>query len=135
MGLDMYVEIVEDDFFTDAVSEPKESDSNERFYYWRKHPNLHGWMRELYEKKGGTEEFNCQYVELTKKDILDLYKAIMKNKLPHTTGFFFGQSPTEKDLVDYIDQVQEDLTFIKKALEFFNDPEYEGKHLMYTSWW
>lgn len=32
-------------------------------HYWRKHPNLHGWMEQLYRDKGGAEEiFNCAAV-------------------------------------------------------------------------
>jgi len=135
MGLDMYVQIVEDEFFTGPVTEPKHSDSSEEFYYWRKHPNLHGWMENLYRSKGGDKEFNCEYVELTKEDIKKLFKDVIKNKLPHTEGFFFGASPTEKDLIDYVYTLQDDLKFIGKALEFFEDEENEGKHLMYTSWW
>lgn len=135
MGLDMYVDIIEKDDFVSAVDQPKENADTTRLYYWRKHPNLHGWMLNLYVKKGGTNNFNCEYVELTKKDILDLYKAVMKNKLPHTTGFFFGQSATERDIIDYIYQLQDDLSFIAKALTFFEDKDNEGRHLMYHSWW
>ena len=56
MGLDMY-----------AFTAPKEAVTRNigftlselrdvrEIHYWRKHPNLHGWMEELYRAKGGTE--------------------------------------------------------------------------------
>ena len=34
-------------------------------HYWRKHPNLHGWMEKLYRDKGGSQEsFNCVNLQL-----------------------------------------------------------------------
>ena len=42
-------------------------------YYWRKHPDHHGWMEELYRSKGGTEKsFNGDQVVLTEKDLDEL---------------------------------------------------------------
>ena len=36
-------------------------------HYWRKHPDLHGWMRALYYAKGGTDQqFNCVNVMLSR---------------------------------------------------------------------
>ena len=37
--------------------------------YWRKHPNLQGWMEQLWREKGGEGEFNCVDVELTLDDL------------------------------------------------------------------
>ena len=138
MGLDMYVEVVKDKNFKGAVAAPDNANENQEFHYWRKHPNLHGWMEKLYRSKGGNKDlFNCEYVELTKKDIEQLFKDIMKNKLPYTQGFFFGQDPSKEDLRDYVDQLIEDLEFISKALAFFEEEEEhpEKEHLVYTSWW
>ncbi|ASY66520.1 hypothetical protein SJ05684_b55380 (plasmid) [Sinorhizobium sojae CCBAU 05684] len=28
-------------------------------HYWRKHPNLHGWMEHLYPRGGKDAIFNC----------------------------------------------------------------------------
>ena len=46
----------------------------EEICYWRKHSDLHGWMRDLFYEKGGTSEhgFNHDCVILTKEDILKL---------------------------------------------------------------
>ncbi len=31
-----------------------------QLYYWRKHPELHGWMEKLYRETGGAaQSFNC----------------------------------------------------------------------------
>jgi hypothetical protein len=60
--------------------------------YWRKHPNLQGWMANLYrEKEGGVEEFNGIGLELDKDDINRLEKAITNNVLPYSIGFFYGE--------------------------------------------
>lgn len=43
--------------------------------YWRKHPNLHGWMEQLWVEKGKPmlkddyPEFNGVELELTREDI------------------------------------------------------------------
>ena len=68
MGLDMFVYSVK----KEDVVEMKDInpvfveglDKNQLFY-WRKHHDLHGWMKNLFFKKGGTGEFNCDYVVLT----------------------------------------------------------------------
>ena len=56
---------------------PKDSFSDSEFeelHYWRKFWPLQYWMERLYQKKGGTEEFNCVYLQLTKDDLKQLKK-------------------------------------------------------------
>lgn len=73
--------------YVDAkVAKPRE------IAYWRKHPNLHGWMRDLYHSRGGSEIFNCIELELTWDDIDRLEQDIRNTNLPETQGFFFGDS-------------------------------------------
>ena len=69
MGLDMYA-------FSTKAKLKKEVDfdtinvETEEVHYWRKHPNLHGWMQSLYESKGGTSDsFNGDCVVLTESDL------------------------------------------------------------------
>ena len=65
----------------------------EEVAYWRKHPDLHGWMENLYREKGGREKtFNGDLVVLTLADLDRLEDDILGGNLPKTTGFFFGES-------------------------------------------
>ena len=126
MGLDMYAfafPTVDGQTFDD----PKlkcDAPGVEEFMYWRKHPNLHGFMRALYEQKGGTsEQFNCDWVELDLMDLAELEEAVTTDSLPETDGFFFGQSTPEDKAAD--------LKFIAAAREKLKT----GKKVYYTSWW
>lgn len=123
MGLDMYAyktkakPATETDFSTKNFNEVE-------IAYWRKHPNLHGWMENLYYSKGGeADSFNCVNVELTFQDIKNLYEDIKTNNLPQTAGFFFGQSTPE--------DMETDLKFVEEALKAIE----EGDTVYYTSWW
>jgi len=112
MGLDMYA------FKSNGKDKPVE------IFYWRKHPDLHGFMERLYRRRGGTGQFNCEDgVDLTPADIDALEEAVTKNRLPHTEGFFFGQS--------FPEHKEQDLQFIKAAREALA----EGCTVFYTSWW
>jgi hypothetical protein len=92
--------------------------------YWRKHPNLQGWMEQLWREKGGEGEFNCVDVELTLDDLEQLEASIEGAELPETAGFFFG-SPAD-------DHYKEgDLEFIRTAREHME----MGYKIVYTSWW
>lgn len=95
-------------------------DEDVEFFYWRKHANLQGWMEGLYRQKGGTDpDFNCVNVQLTLEDL----DALERATLPHTTGFFFGET-TDEDLA-------KDKVFIADArLRISN-----GESVYYTSWW
>ena len=96
----------------------------EEIAYWRKHPDLHGWMEQLYRKKGGTEKsFNGDTVLLTEEDIDSLKIAVLTRTLPSTSGFFFGASKQEINFAD--------LEFIEKAKEAIK----EGYTIYYDSSW
>jgi hypothetical protein len=96
----------------------------EELHYWRKHPNLQGWMENLYREKGGQDgDFNCAPVLLNAEDLKRLKKDLKENNLPETSGFFFGTSDD--------DDVKEDLKFVKDALKAIE----EGYTVYYSSWW
>jgi len=60
-------------------------------HYWRKHPNLHGWMESLYYEKGGTaDNFNCVNLQLTARDLDRLETAIRGGTLPLTQASSSG---------------------------------------------
>lgn len=124
MGLDMYA------FSTKAKpsSEVDFSTKNfeqEELHYWRKHPNLHGWMQSLYESKGGdpNSNFNGDCVVLDNEDLDNLEEDIKNGNLPDTSGFFFGNTQGDED--------EDDLEFVRKAREAIKN----GKTVYYTSWW
>jgi hypothetical protein len=131
MGLDMFayrtkVQISKPVDFQDEVypSDENNEDRNSELMYWRKHPNLHGWMGNLYyEKQGKKDSFNCAPVELTSEDLDRLEKDVLENRLPHTDGFFFGESRPGIN--------EKDLEFIKLAREAIA----EGERVFYDSWW
>ena len=121
MGLDMYAFATKEslatpvDFKVEEVSE---------LHTWRKHPNLHGWMQDLYYAKGGRQEdFNCVPVVLTTDDLDRLEVDIKARKLPDTVGFFFGDSDGT--------EMEGDLAFIAKAREALA----AGLTVYYDSWW
>jgi hypothetical protein len=96
--------------------------------YWRKHNRLHGWMEELWRKKGNEGVFNTEELLLELIDIVNLEKAILKNELPMTEGFFFGGDSYE----DYEEHyMTDDLKFVKEARQAIN----EGDDVIYNSWW
>jgi len=133
MGLDMYAYVAsrageQSDFYEGAQLD---KDSKEYVHptltkprelaYWRKHPNLHGWMEQLWTRKlaadGKTAEdsawgssFNGVELELTWDDLEALEQDILEGTMSqlNTRGFFFGD-PSD----DYYKEA--DLKFIRDA--------------------
>ena len=121
MGLDMFAYATFEDI-TGSVD--FKVDEATEIHYWRKHPNLHGWMRLLYREKDGTDsEFNCVNVRLDARDLDMLEADIRDNRLPRTAGFFFGESDGS--------EIDDDLEFIRKARAAISG----GATVFYTSWW
>ena len=123
MGLDMYA-------FAMKKKPEKEVDFDARLEecveisYWRKHPNLQGWMRRLWESRGNAGDFNGDELELTWQDLDDLEAAVRNSTLPPTVGFFFGNNGD-----DYYREA--DLAFIRNArAELFS-----GLRVFYNSSW
>lgn len=99
--------------------------------YWRKHPNLQGWMEELWRSKGcpnaneqDPDTFNCVDVELTAEDVDNFEKDMLSGSLPETVGFFFGSNSDDH-------YRNEDIDFVVKAREQFK----KGNKVFYSSWW
>ena len=98
--------------------------------YWRKHPNLHGWMEALWQEKGCVrddeeqQDFNGIELELTREDIDRLEQDVIEGNLPATSGFFFGDGAD-----DYYKE--EDLKFIKEARAQL----FLGLKVFYNSSW
>ena len=102
-----------------TISKPRE------LAYWRKHPNLHGWMEKLSVEKGLTyNSFNGIELELTWEDLAILERDVERGQLPSTSGFFFGND------ADQYYKAQ-DLKFIQDArAELFC-----GLKVFYNSSW
>lgn len=110
MGLDMYLtgrkfimpmllDLKEDGF-------PLRSKSFE-LGYWRKHPNLHGYIVQSFA--GGMD--TCQDIDLTSPGrICTIIAAVKARKLPYTEGCFFGVSDASPE------RVAEDIRIFESAL-------------------
>ena len=123
MGLDQYATAYKGEPSTDEDGYTYYKDSME-LAYWRKHPNLQGWMEELWHEKGNDGEFNCVDVELTLGDLDALEEALDESALPETVGFFFGT-----DSGDYY--AEQDREFIREARAAIK----QGYTVVYNSWW
>jgi len=109
------------DYETDSgpVVKPRE------IAYWRKHPNLHGWMEKLAEqKKLSYDSFNGIEMELTAEDLDALEYAVKKRQLPATSGFFFGDNADQH-------YYKNDLKFIQEA----RAEMFMGLKVFYNSSW
>ena len=130
MGLDQYAGVRLD------TKDEYGNWNTEELAYWRKHPNLQGFMEDLWETKGRPNankssdenpfgsEFNCVDLELTIEDIDALEISVKGEELPETGGFFFGDCADEH----YKD---EDLEFCANARKALAD----GQMVVYSSWW
>ena len=99
--------------------------------YWRKHPNLQGYMERLWLERGrpGADDdsdiqFNGVELELEWRDIEQLESAIQRRRLPSTTGFFFGDNSD-----DYY--IEQDLEFCREARAAL----FLGERVFYNSSW
>lgn len=125
-------EFVDGEWTVPGRSKPRE------IAYWRKHPNLQGWMEHLWHKKRNAEgnpvvedaddmgTFNGVELELTWQDLDQLEKDIQAGSVAtlRTSGFFFG-NPKDDYYRDH------DLEFIKRArAELFS-----GLKVFYNSSW
>ena len=137
MGLDMYAYVAakagqQQEYFktssfneetgeygSSTVEQPRE------IAYWRKHPNLHGWMEHLAEQKNlNYNTFNGVELELTWDDLEILELDIIAGTLPSTSGFFFGNDADEH-------YQEQDLKFVRDArAELFC-----GLKVFYNSSW
>lgn len=107
--------------YVSSKPEPKE------LAYWRKHPNLQGWMERRWRQQNPDVQninFNGVELELTWEDLDLLEQAVKKRQLPSTRGFFFGEDS--------------DQHYAKQDLEFINEARtaiLEGDRVFYNSSW
>ena len=118
MGLDMYLSFqkkgLPEDEYGDSDGESTE------LAYWRKHPNLHGYIVENFAN--GVDE--CQEIRLTLENLLQIQDAIRKEELPETTGFFFGTSYVdEEQRTEDIDKIERGVVFLLSDAAAMNEHE------------
>jgi hypothetical protein len=94
MGLDMYLE------GRKFIHSPRPTEDGYPLMarvlelgYWRKHPNLHGYI--VAEFAQGVDE--CQDINLTCENLEQIVSAVASRALPETEGFFFGKSDGADD--------------------------------------
>ena len=140
MGLDMYAYVAaragqQNEFYESSTWDPElkqavnpRVEQPREIAYWRKHPNLHGWMEQLWNSRNDGDQdsgdFNGIEVELTWDDLDDLERAVKKRQLPKTSGFFFGNEADQH----YYNQ---DLEFVQKA----KAETFLGLKVFYNSSW
>jgi hypothetical protein len=121
---------VEDKMGLDQWCYVKNNESQHELIYYRKHPNLHGWMKQLWVNKGmpGIDDMNTDFngieLELTWEDVDNLERAVRHGMLPSTQGFFFGNSADE--------------VYFEQDLEFCVNAKAElflGLKVFYNSSW
>jgi len=128
MGLDMYLN--GEKFFTSYNGKRPKEDGFEvsrhelQLGYWRKHPNLHGFIVQTFAD--GKDE--CQEIDLDAEDIEKIIQALNEADLPETSGFFFGSSDGSEK--------KEDLRIFNAALKWLNTKEKEvWKSVKYRASW
>ena len=123
MGLDQYATARRGEGTIDEDGYTYYKDSIE-LAYWRKHPNLQGWMEDLWLTKGGEGEFNCVDLELEIEDLDLLEQSLDESALSETVGFFFGANSDDH-------YAEQDREFIREARAAIK----QGYTVVYNSWW
>jgi hypothetical protein len=138
MGLDQYAYVAakagtQDEYHSEENYDKDDADPTKvsaprEIAYWRKHPNLQGWMERLWVERnpGGDEHtsFNGIELELTWEDLERLELDVIAGTLPATSGFFFGSDSDEHYRND-------DLEFIRNA----KTELFMGLKVFYNSSW
>jgi hypothetical protein len=127
MGLDMYLN--GDNFFPydhyRRRSTPPVKREEVELGYWRKHPNLHGYIVNNFAD--GIDE--CQEIGLTRENLHQIIEAIKNKQLPETTGFFFGTSH------DSDEQISEDIAIFENAIKWLEEKTGAWRTVNYRASW
>ena len=135
MGLDMYMystdKHIESLEVENRAKVDGEEEQEQELGYWRKHNRLHGWFEQKWYNRHNDADtnFNCVRYYLNAEELEELCDTIKKEKLPATSGFFFGNDSYSYE--EREEQKKYDLEIIEKAKK-----ELEaGKYVYYSSWW
>lgn len=113
MGLDMY-------FYDGDACE---------IFYFRKHSDLHGWLRDQWlklkeNKEKTSDDFNCVNFQLNSKLIDKMEKYAKKKTHTKYSGFFWGSSDED----DWVRTIEECIPRLRQEIE-------DGGVVYYHPWW
>lgn len=94
--------------------------------YWRKHPNLHGYIVNTFARG----EDNCEPIVLDFLDLQKILMAVENHGLPPTSGFFFGSSDGSER--------EEDMAVFRKAMDWLKEKDQDPnvtKTVYYQASW
>ena len=118
MGLDMYLD--GEIFFTTLEDHKRQVEAGYEtpnhileLGYWRKHPDLHGFIVETFNN--GIDD--CKPIQLEVDDIDKIIRAIEENNLPKTSGFFFGESLNDQQ------EQQSSIEIFKRARKWLTEEQ------------
>ena len=124
MGLDQYAFYARKEDAGNREAIGKALNRNE-FQYWRKEYCIDTWMRKLYWKKGGKDEFNCEPVKVEESDLYELEEALETENFYDTYSFY----EPDDDAKAYIKEKAKQ--FIEHARSLISD----GFDVYYYNWW
>ncbi len=133
MGLDMY--LTGDKYLIAHWDDPQKILIEDGFRlksrrldlgYWRKHPDLHGYIVENFA--GGVDD--CREIDLSKEQMRQIIKAIHSDLLSKTTGFFFGESVNDAEEKNHAIEI------FHKAIQWLEEePSGEWRTVYYQASW
>ncbi len=133
MGLDMY--LTGDNYLLNDWENPDNNRCEDghrvkrlelELGYWRKHPDLHGFIVENF----ADGEDDCRPIELGHEQLRRIIDAIQSGKLPKTQGFFFGESENDSQ------QKAFDIEVFEKAIAWLaGEAKGKWKSVIYQASW
>lgn len=89
--------------------------------YWRKHPNLHGFIVNTFAN--GVDD--CRKIYLDKKQVTVIMESVKNSGIARNSGFLFGRS--------FGDETDDDLIKLKEAILWL-DSNPDRKVYYQASW-
>jgi hypothetical protein len=131
MGLDMFLQGHQ--YFTNRTQTIDDFPVKEiivELGYWRKHPDLHGAI--VHTFADGVDD--CSPIELSPADLKQLIEMVKTNQLPHTTGFFFGES-AKPDSEWYEQEYNSTIKQLENALKWYDTKQDSFRWVIYRASW
>ncbi len=134
MGLDMYL-LGEEHRSTFDARKNKKGEFPISFItyelgYWRKHPNLHGYIVQTFAD--GVDE--CQRIPLNEEALQKTLKAVEEDQLPDTTGFFFGHSTPDRK-AETVEILKGAIEWLRKTPELQDPKDWRWREVYYRASW